>query len=96
MSYPAEPGFKVEGTSREAAQSVRASQRIKNHNLIIEALLVRPRTADEVAEALELSVLYVRPRFSELREDGRIADSGARRANSSGRRAVVWKAVPIG
>lgn len=47
-------------------------------------------TADEAAAALGLSPLAVRPRVTELRQAGDIADSGRRRANASGRKAAVW------
>lgn len=46
-------------------------------------------TPDEVAMRLCLSVLTVRPRCSELMRQGRLVDSGQRRANASGRQAKV-------
>ena len=48
-------------------------------------------TADEVAAALDESVLAVRPRVSELFHAGLIAKTGERRLNRSGLRAHVWK-----
>lgn len=47
-------------------------------------------TADEAAASLHRSPLAVRPRVTELRQAGAIADSGRRRANASGRNAAVW------
>lgn len=93
FTYPLSPGFKEAGTSREAAESMtgcaallrrRCLDALKNHG---------PATADEVAARLDLSVLSVRPRFSELLRDYRIADTGTRRANASGRSAKVWRAA---
>jgi predicted ArsR family transcriptional regulator len=52
-----------------------------------------PSTADEVAAALEISVLHARPRISELRALGKVQDSGERRKNDSGHKAIVWKAT---
>jgi hypothetical protein len=51
-------------------------------------------TADEVAAALGESVLSIRPRMSELRRLGEIADTGDRRRNASGHTAAVWL-VPV-
>jgi hypothetical protein len=48
-------------------------------------------TADEVAYALKESILAVRPRVCELHKMGKIADSGVRRENASGRSAIVWR-----
>lgn len=50
-------------------------------------------TTDECASLLEESVLSIRPRFSELRALGQITDTGDRRLNDSGRRAIVWRAA---
>jgi hypothetical protein len=53
-------------------------------------------TADEIAAALKRSPFTVRPRVVELgpRHMNLIVDSGARRPNaSSGRAAIVWKAM---
>lgn len=50
-------------------------------------------TADEVAIDLDLSVLTVRPRVSELHRDARIEDTGLRRRNQSGMTATVWRYV---
>lgn len=46
-------------------------------------------TADEIAEAIRRTPFTVRPRVSELLRKGLIADSGRRRANTSGRSAIV-------
>jgi predicted ArsR family transcriptional regulator len=46
-------------------------------------------TPDEVAAALARSVLAVRPRFTELKIDGLVRETGERRKNRSGRTAAV-------
>lgn len=59
----------------------------------VEILFQRNRmglTADEVAALLVQSVLAVRPRVAELRKEGFIRDTGLRRSNASGKRAIVW------
>lgn len=89
FTYPLAPGFKRPGTSEEAAESVRDVEFIRGRAYArIKAL---PRTADEVARSLGLSVLSVRPRVTELFNLGLIEDSGHRRKNASGRRAIVWR-----
>ena len=50
-------------------------------------------TADEVALRLRLTPFTTRPRCTELRAAGLIEDSGRRRANASGRQAIVWLAA---
>lgn len=86
--YPEAAGWTEPTTSREAAATVPASalrgavwQCLRAHG---------PMTTDECARRLGLSVLSIRPRFSELRTMGLIADTGVRHLNVSGKRAVVW------
>ena len=47
-------------------------------------------TADEAALFLSIDKLSIRPRFSELNRTGEIVDTGERRANDSGKKAIVW------
>jgi hypothetical protein len=49
-------------------------------------------TAHETAFRLRIDRASIQPRLSELRSKGRIKDSGMRRRNASGRRAIVWVA----
>ena len=53
----------------------------------------RALTADALAERLDLSILYVRPRVSELATQQRIFPSGERAPNASGRLAHKWRAA---
>ena len=48
-------------------------------------------TADEVAEVLDQSILSIRPRLTELGRLGDIEDTGERRKNQSGKKAIVWR-----
>ncbi len=48
-------------------------------------------TADECASRMGLSILTVRPRCTELKITQRLADTGERRSNQSGKRAAVLK-----
>lgn len=88
MNYPTNPGFQATDTSRAAAPD-------KESAAIIRLRVLRhfedygPMTADECASRMGLSILTVRPRCTELKLTQRLADTGARRANQSGKRAAV-------
>lgn len=57
-----------------------------------EVIKTLETTADEVAAALNESLLTIRPRISELYKKGLIEDTGIRRVNDSGKLATVWRA----
>ena len=91
--YPHEPGHQGTDTSIEAAISM-SDDACTLRGVVVEYLRrcgVRGSTADECATALNETVLAIRPRFTELRHLGYIRDSGDRRLNISGRRAIVWR-----
>jgi hypothetical protein len=52
-----------------------------------------PGSCEELAGRLEAPLLSVRPRCSELRAQGRIADSGRRGRSARGHEVIVWRAV---
>lgn len=91
-TYPAAPGAKAAGTSQEAAEAMRPRAHILRAK-VLACLKGRSMTTDECASLLEESVLSIRPRFSELRALGLVTDTGDRRMNDSGRRAIVWRAA---
>ena len=89
--YPQAPGFKEQGgTSEQAARTVSNADTVRA--AVLAAITAAPSTADEVATALGLSVLTVRPRVSELRTLGSIEKTNDRRHNASGKAATVWRA----
>lgn len=91
--YPKAPGFKERGgTSEQAAKEI-GSRAGALRDVVLDVIRHRARTADEVAAALGMSVLTIRPRLSELRSQGKIAPAGERRPNSSGKMAAVWRAA---
>lgn len=92
FSYPHTPGSKTGGTSRDSAEAMKLTA-CRLRDLCMLWLERDPYTADEVAEHLGQSILSIRPRFSELRKLNLIQDTGERRKNVSGHRAIVWKAV---
>lgn len=92
MHYPDTPGHQPPDTSREAAPTASEAKRLRNR--VLDYLKHNgPKTADECADALNLSVLSVKPRLTELKRKGHIADTGARRKNASGKNAAVLEAI---
>ena len=90
--YPSTPGAKATGTSTEAAEAMRPRAGILRAK-VLAALRAKSMTADECADLLRETVLAIRPRFSELRAQNLITDTGDRRINDSGRRAIVWRSA---
>lgn len=91
FGYPQQAGFKARETAEAAAASIPAA----NLRARVLAMVERTNgvTADQCAGLLGLSILSVRPRFSELALLGKVRDTGERRKNQSGRSAIVWQAV---
>lgn len=92
MHYPHAPGHKSSGTSAESARRMSETAPTLRQD-VLDLLATESLTADEAAAKLGKSILSIRPRLSELRTAGQIADSGERRKNASGHRAVVWRAL---
>lgn len=94
--YPDGPGFKVSGPSENAAIRIAPTAAAMRSTVLHVFRNSYPQglTADEVAASLNLSVLSVRPRVSELHRSGSLADTGSRRKNSSGMTATIWRFVP--
>lgn len=90
LFYPHSAGFQMTETSHEAAKAARQSAKSIRATILL-ALKRRAMTPDEVADLLGLSVLAVRPRFTELKKMKAIRDTGLRRVNISGKRAVVFE-----
>jgi predicted ArsR family transcriptional regulator len=89
--YPNAPGYRQTETSKAAAESMKADAGLIRSAVVAALQRHGPMTADQCAVALTLDKLSVRPRLSELRELGRVEDSGERRSNASGRSAIVWR-----
>lgn len=95
--YPDVPGAKdrSEGSPSTEAAATIAPRAPQLRTLVLWHLNRHPDrlTTDECAEMMGESVLSVRPRFSELHREGAIKKTRARRRNSSGMSATVWRAV---
>lgn len=88
--YPDTPGHKRAGTSEEAARLTQCTVN-NTQQRILDHLTSNPagKTPDEIANHMNLSVLYIRPRCSELLRLGKIRETTLRRRNASGKRAAV-------
>lgn len=88
MSYPTTPGHQATDTSQEAAPELESAAIIRLR-VLREFEDHGPMTADECATRMGLSILTVRPRCTELKITRRLADTGKRRTNQSGKSASV-------
>ena len=90
--YPDAPGHRHVDTSIEAADAIAPDlgrlQRLAETE--IRAAGDAGLTADELAARLKLERWSVQPRTTELSRKGFIRDSGLRRQNVTGKRAIVW------
>ncbi len=90
--YPSTPGHRGVDTSIAAADMVAGIAgplRRMVYRAVHEAGS-RGLTTDEIAAALQMPRYSVQPRTTELKYDRRIRDSGRRRPNASGCKAIVW------
>jgi predicted transcriptional regulator len=96
--YPDEPGHRGVDTSIEAAKAiVNAAGRLQRMALFaIREMGPRGLTSQELADRIGVDFASIQPRTSELRRLGLIDDSGLRRPNRNGKRAIVWIAVSNG
>lgn len=92
--YPNTPASGRTDTSAEAAASIAsASGRIQRMvQLAISEVGARGLTCEELAGRLGMERTTVQPRTSELKLLGLIEDSGQRRLNRNGKKAIVWVA----
>ena len=90
--YPDSPGHRGVETSIEAADAL-ASRLGPLQSLTLRFIAGRGplgATSDECAAGLGIDRGSVQPRTSELNRKGLIVDSGLRRPNATGKRAIVW------
>ena len=93
--YPEVPGHRYVDTSIAAAAAI-APQCGRLQRLALAAIKAAGPsglTTDELASRLGLDRGSVQPRTSELKLLGLIRDSGQRRRNANGKRAIVWTAT---
>ena len=88
-------GFKeVGGTSQEAAEALGGNTRILRTR-ILHFLSKFPNglTCDEIAARMDVDILSVRPRMTELAAQGEVEKTNIRRRGPRGRNAVAWRNV---
>lgn len=93
MIYPTRDAHRGVQTSIDAA--ARASLTSSEGRRVALTILIEhgDKTVDEVCALANRPRYGLQPRFTELRKLGLIRDSGKRRFNVSGARAIVWRAV---
>lgn len=88
-------GYRQNDTSHAAAVAIDASTAtIRTTVLRYMRGCTTPVSADDVAEALNLDGCRVKPRMTELKNDGRIVDSGHRGQTRYGRSCILWVVAP--
>ena len=90
--YPDAPGHRAVDTSIEAADDIAPKlgrlQRLAE--MTIREAGEQGLTAEELAARLNLDRWSIQPRTTELSRKGIVRDSGKRRRNATGKRAIVW------
>ena len=89
FNYPKSPGYKADGTSKAAAKAI-TPKALTIRDQVLSLLKRQDCTPDEAAAILGVSILTVRPRFSELSKMHLIVRTGTTRHNDSGHKADVW------
>lgn len=90
--YPNSPGHRGVSTSIEAAEAIAPAAPVIRERVFRAVSAAGPNglTVMEFVARSGVDDRGAQPRFSELRSARRIADSGQRRKNPSGVRAIVW------
>lgn len=91
-TYPDSPGYQDTDTSRAAASAIKPGATTIRAEVARLFEVRSALTADECAERLDMSILTIRPRVTELVKQGELVDTGQRRKNRSGRLAAVYRA----
>lgn len=89
MSYPNTPGWKGTATSHAAARDVAGKSwglRVQIVHLLLDG---QARTADQIAAELGCEFITIRPRLSELRNQGAVVPCG-RGKSFFGKSACLW------
>lgn len=85
----ARKNFKARGPSADAARSFSESKSELKRKAY-EYLKDRAGTADEIARALGVDITSIRPRLTDLKDEGKIAPSRVRRRSDMGTTSGVW------
>ena len=95
--FKVETNFRARGTSAEAAALAAKRAEIgKTHERILQALMVKPMTADEIAKELGLVLNTARARIADLKRAGVVEPTGERRETDAKGMADVIHVVEQG
>lgn len=88
-------GYQKTDTSMAAAHSTGSKASIVRDQVMELLAQVFPRalTSEEIARRLNLDYVTVQPRTSELRNAGKIRDSGVRKVGRYGKLIIAWEAA---
>ena len=89
-TYPHTPGFKDNGTGKEAALAY-APKAGSRRGQVLAGLDRGPATAEQIAKLIDLHWYLTRPRLSELKALGLVIETGDRGAGALGGRVNVWR-----
>lgn len=79
-------------TSVLSAQAISSKAEVCREEVIeILRVMGNPLTASEIAELSDYPELTIRPRLTELKNDGRVVDSGVRRPGNYHRPMIAWR-----
>ena len=89
--YPNVPGYQKTDTSKAAANDMRPKKALL-HRIVLDALRdFGDMTTHEICSVTSKDYDAIQPRTSELREIGKISDSGIRRRTPKGKASIVWR-----
>jgi predicted ArsR family transcriptional regulator len=87
-------GFQSTDTSLSAAlQAEHRAPNLREDVLHYLRMIERPASTNDIAEALGRPYPSIQPRLSELREQGKVRDSGQRGLTEYGRPCILWQAI---
>lgn len=96
-AYPDYPASRPADTSREAARAIASHAATLRARVLRHLVVIHPRgkSPDEIAAALDASILSIRPRCSELKRSGLIETTPQRSRNASGLQARQMRATAL-
>ena len=95
MPYTEEKiGYQKTDTSEAAARSnYKGKLTIRDRVLQLLQKVPQALTTEDISELLNVPYVSVQPRLSELREDGKVIDTGERGETKWGKACIKWRAV---
>jgi len=96
MPYTEEKiGYQKTDTSEAAARSnYKGKMNIRDRVLQLLQKVPMPLTSHECAEFLAIPEVSVRPRLTELKNAGKIEDSGQRGLTPWNKQCIKWRSLP--